>query len=84
MDVLLYRQVFLKSKALRLSQALIRLKALLPDGLQTMLCPDPNDQPEMSYGLPVMSCGSPEKSCDLPAKSFCLLLLTILKLTEWF
>jgi hypothetical protein len=60
-----------------LSQALIRLKALLPDGLQTMLCPDPNDQPEMSCGLPETNFCSPETS-------FCLLSLTILKLTEWF
>jgi hypothetical protein len=75
--VLLYRQVFLKSKALRLSQALIRLKALLSDGLQTMLCPDPNDQPETSCGWSVTN------SCS-PVTSFCLLLLTILKLTEWF
>jgi hypothetical protein len=82
--VLLYRQVFLKSKALRLSQALIRLKALLPDGLQTMLYPDPNDQPEMSYGLPVMSCGWSVTTPCSPVTSFCLLLLTILKLTEWF
>jgi hypothetical protein len=75
--VLLYRQAFLKSKALHLSQALIRLKALLPDGLQTMLCPDPNDRPEMSCGWSVTNSCSPETS-------FCLLLLTILKLTEWF
>ena len=84
MDVLLYRQAFLKSKALRLSQALIRLKALLSDGLQTMLCPDPNDQPVMNCGLPVTSCGwSVTNSCS-PETSFCLLSLTILKLTEWF